>query len=428
MANARELVLKGLYQIEEKGAYSNHALRCVLEDAELRPEDKSFAAELLMGVVRNKLKLDYIIMQFSKVKLKKLSPWVHEILWMGVYQIVCMEHIPDSAACNEAVKLAGRYAHGAARGFVNGVLRSISREKANILYPKESIEQMSVVYSCPQWLTQKLAEQYGVEGCERILADSHKQHAPTIRMNPLRSDSGELVEILRAEGISLHPNPEDPECFYVDGALNVYGSPAYKNGLYTVQNTSSMAAVKVLNPQPGETVLDVCAAPGGKTTQIAEQMKDQGKILAWDIHPHKIALIQAAAERLGLSCIRAEQHDAAVPVPDLEGKADRVLADVPCSGIGVIHKKPDIKWKRKEEDIPALCRIQREILKTVCGYVKAGGTLVYSTCTILAEENQEQAQWFQRTYPDFELVSQQQLLTCETGGSGFYIAEFLRKR
>lgn len=428
MANARELVLKGLYQIEEKGAYSNKALRDILDNSGLAPADRAFATELLMGVVRNKLKLDHMIAQFSKVRLKKLSPWVHQILRMGVYQMVCREHIPDSAACNEAVKLAGRYAHGAARGYINGVLRSIAREKEKIAYPEDPIARMSVMYSCPMWLTERLAEQYGQTGCRRILEDSHRQHPPTLRVNRLKTTGAELVQTLLEEGIKTRQDREDPWCLYVDGPLHIQSSPAYQKGLYTVQNTSSMAAVRTLAPLPGEIVMDVCAAPGGKTTQMAECMEDQGRILAFDIHPHKIGLIQAAADRLGLTCVEAAKQDAALFQPELEKGADRVLADVPCSGIGVIHKKPDIKWKRQAEDIPALCQLQKKILDTVCRYVKDGGTLVYSTCTILREENQDQAAWFAETHPDFHMESERQILTCETGGSGFYIAKFVRTK
>ena len=428
MAGARELILKGLYQIEEKEAYSNKALQEILENRNLAAADRSFATELLMGVVRNKLKLDYIITQFSKIKMRKLSPWVHQILRMGIYQMVCMDNIPDSAACNESVKLAGKYGHGASRGFVNGVLRSVSRNKENISYPVENPQRLSVIYSCPDWLTEKLISQYGADIAERILAASHKQQPLTIRVNRLKITGEALTEQLAKEGCKACFKDDDPLCLYIDGALNVNDSICYKEGLYSIQNISSMAAVKALSPKRGDFVLDLCAAPGGKTAYAAEMMDNCGRIIAFDIHAHKVELIEKTAQRLGISIIEAREQNAEIFQADLEQKADCVLADVPCSGIGVIHKKPDIKWRRSIADITELCKIQKRILENAAKYVKPGGTLVYSTCTVLREENQEQTVWFLNKYPMFGLEEERQLHTYETGGSGFYIAKFIRKR
>lgn len=290
------------------------------------------------------------------------------------------------------------------------------------------IARMSVMYSCPMWLTERLAEQYGQTSCRRILEDSHRQYPPTLRVNRLKTTGAELVQTLLEEGIKTRQDREDPWCLYVDGPLHIQSSPAYQKGLYTVQNTSSMEAVRTLAPLPGETVMDVCAAPGGKTTQMAECMEDRGRILAFDIHPHKIGLIQAAADRLGLTCVEAAEQDAALFQPELEKGADRVLADVPCSGIGVIHKKPGYQMETSGGGYSRPVSAAKKILDTVCRYVKDGGTLVYSTCTILREENQDQAAWFAETHPDFHMESERQILTCETGGSGFYIAKFVRTK
>lgn len=425
MASAREIVLKGLYKTETDGAYSNKALNDVLSDRSLAAADRAFATELMMGVIRCRLQLDYIIQKFSKLKLKKLSPWIHQILRMGVYQIICMNNVPDSAACNESVKLAAKYGHGAAKGYVNGVLRSIARGREDISYPSKNPERMSIIYSCPVWLTEKLVNQYGEETAEKILAESHKPHPVTLRVNSLKTTGEELTDILKNEGVSASLSAENRNCVYVDGALNINSSAAYKNGLYTLQNTSSMAAAEALDPKPGELVLDMCAAPGGKTTYIAELMQNRGRVRAFDIHPHKIELINSAAKRLGISIIEAEVNDASVLKTDLIGMADRVLADVPCSGIGVIHKKPDIKWRRTAEDIPELCRIQYKILCNAAEYVKTGGTLVYSTCTILKEENEEQTRRFLKEHTAYCLEEERTLQTFETGGSGFYIAKFI---
>lgn len=426
MANARELVLKGLCRIEEKGEYSNIALAYVLERDDLSPVDRAFVTELMMGVVRNRLKLDYIIQKFSKIKLKKLSPKVHQMLRMGIYQMVCMDNIPDSAACNETVKLANKYAHGGAKGYVNGLLRSVSREKENIEYPTDDLNRLSIYYSCPLWLTEKLICQYGADECEKILADSHIKHSPAIRVNRTKITENELIKVLDDEGIKVKATDIE-NCLLVEGAINVKKSKAYLDGLYTLQGISSMMAVDVLAPKADEFIMDMCAAPGGKTTQIAEIMGDKGKVLAFDIHPHKIDLIKAAAERLGLYSVEAKLGNSAVFIEEYAQKADRVLVDAPCSGIGIIHKKPDIKWQRVEEDIEELVKIQRDILETSSKYVKSGGVLVYSTCTILKEENQEQVQKFLENNPDFELEEERQIQTYQKGGNGFYIAKMIRK-
>lgn len=426
MPNARELVLKGLYKMEKDSAYSNKALLEILNNRELMDIDRGFVTELFSGVIRMKLRLDYIIAQFSKIKIKKLSPWVINILRMGIYQIIFMDGVPNSAACNESVKLSQKYANTGARGYINGVLRTVSREKDSIKYPKETVEFLSVYYSCPIWLTKKLTEQFSKEECEEILKSSDSKQRLTIRVNTLKTNAENLVEILAEEGIKADKNPDNHNCLYIDGALNITTSKAYKEGLYTLQNISSMAAVEYLAPMPDERVLDLCAAPGGKSTYIAELMKNKGEVVSFDIYSHKIQLIKNSADRLGITIIDAGVNNAEEFSPELENSFDRVLADVPCSGIGVIHKKPDIKWQRKEEDIEELAQIQWNILNNAKRYVKRNGVLVYSTCTILREENQDQKERFLKENPDFSLEKEELLLTHKTGGSGFYIAKFKR--
>ncbi|MBR5152310.1 MAG: 16S rRNA (cytosine(967)-C(5))-methyltransferase RsmB [Clostridia bacterium] len=426
MANARELTLKALYSVEVEGTYSNQALKTLLGQKDLPREDRGFVTELLLGVVRNKLFLDYVISRFSSVRLKKLSPWIHGILRLGVYQVVCMERIPDSAACNEMVKLAGKYSRGASKGFVNGVLRTVSREKDRIPYPDDQTEAMSVRYSCPLWLTEKLLSQYGAE-TEEILAATLKPYPVSLRVNTLKTDKEELQKRLLEEGVRTYPHEKNDRCLYVDGGLNVEQSPAYRDGLYTLQNISSMTAVEWLAPLRGERVLDLCAAPGGKTTYMGERMENTGKIVACDIHPHKIPLLTAAAERLGLTIVETVCLDATELSAEWMESFDCVLADVPCSGIGVIHKKPDIKWNRNAEDVDALAEVQEKILNNAATYVKAGGRLVYSTCTILQEENGDQIAKFLKTHPEFVLEKEETLFIHKTGGSGFYIAKLIRK-
>lgn len=427
MATAREMVLRGLYRIETEDAYTNQVLKEVLSNDSVSPVDRGFITELLTGVVRHRLRLDYVIERFSKVKLKKLSPWVHQILRMGIYQILFLERVPDSAACNESVKLANHYANGGARGFVNGVLRTVVREKENIPLPEKNPERFSVEFSCPLWLTEKLLEQYGDETTRKILAASQEKHPVSLRVNKLAITAEKLQMQLEEEGIITSLDSEHPNRLFVEGALDVTRSKAYSKGLYSVQNSSSMSAVETLDPQKGDVILDLCSAPGGKTTYMAERMENVGEVHAFDLHPHKIELITKSAERLGISIVSAVVQDGTEQMEQWVGKADRVLADVPCSGIGVIHKKPDIKWHRTMEDVEELCKIQKKILKNAASYLKPDGVLVYSTCTILKEENERQIQAFLNETPGFVLEEEKTLFTHETGGSGFYIAKIIRK-
>ncbi len=424
--NPREAAIIAIHKIEEDGAYLNAAILEAADSCDAR--DKAFANELVMGTVRNKIYLDFIIQAYSKIKLKKLSPWVSAILRTGVYQLVKMDKVPISAACNEAVKLASKYAHKTARGYVNGVLRSISRELENLPEPTgKKAEVMSILYSSPLWLTEKLISQFGEEKAEDILKDSLFPHPTMIRVNKLKITQSELVEVLKGEGISAEQDSDVDSCLKIIGAIDIKRSKAYSDGLYTLQNINSMRAALILDPKSDETVIDACAAPGGKTTHIAELMKDCGRVVAFDVHPHKINLIESAARRLGLNCIEAKCHNSEEAYSELLGQADRVLADVPCSGIGTIHKKPDLKYNRRAEDIEALCEIQKNILKTASSYVKRGGVLVYSTCTILEEENGLQIKAFLRENPDFECEFEKTYLAFETGGSGFYICRLKRK-
>ncbi len=425
-ANPREAAMTALYKIENDGAYSTKAI--IDASANIDGRDKAFVNELVMGVLRNKLRIDYIIQSFSKIKLKKLSPKVHQILRCGVYQLLFMDKVPASAACNEAVKLASKHAHSAAKGYVNGVLRSISRSLDAL--PKLSAdnvtEYMSVMYSCPKWLVEKLISQFGRETSEAILKDSLLPHPAMIRVNRTKTNAEELIKTLDEEGICAAKG-ETEDCLIITGAIDVTSSKAYNDGFYTLQNINSIRAALALSPTSGETVIDVCSAPGGKATHIAELMEDKGSVIAFDIHPHKIKLIENAAKRLGLTCIEAMVNDSEVPVDKFIGTADRVLADVPCSGIGVIHKKPDIKWNRQAEDIDKLCKTQKNILCSASQYLKSGGTLVYSTCTILKEENVDVIDDFLKTHNDFEKQSENLYLAHETGGSGFYICVLKKK-
>lgn len=423
---ARETAFKILYDVEQNGAYVNHVLSEALGSGKLSPADAGLCNELVFGVLKRRLTLDYIISKFSSVRLKKISPSVLTILRLGVYQLWYLDKIPSSAAVNESVKLAGKYSNRS-RGFVNGVLRSADRERDSFKMPDKSNfpEYLSVVYSYPLWITERLLSQYGVQLCERILAAANERQPVFARMNTLKATPKECAEAIARDGVQV----EDTELEYVKrlvGKVDINSLDSYKNGYFTLQNINSSMAAEVLAPQPGEKIIDVCAAPGGKTTHIAEKMQNRGEILAFDVHEHKIKLIENAAKRLGIDIISAQSHNMTEFIPKLEKSADRVLLDAPCSGLGVIHKKPDIKWTRKPEDIEELCAVQAKLLDVCARYVKSEGVLVYSTCTILKEENEEQIQKFLETHVNFKKEYERSFFTHENGGSGFYICKMIR--
>ncbi|MBE7031348.1 MAG: 16S rRNA (cytosine(967)-C(5))-methyltransferase RsmB [Ruminococcaceae bacterium] len=426
---ARESALRALHSIDTQSAYVNAALKQALSVDGMSLADKGLVTEIIYGVVSNKTAVDYIISQFSKVKLKKMSPWVLAILRMGVFQIFYMDKIPHSAACNEAVKLAKKYSHGAGAGFVNGVLRSVARSIEEFSFPKtgDAVKDLSLEYSYPEWMTKKLITEYGAEKCAELYAENRKAHGICVRVNTLKTTPAKLIDILKAEGVECEKVENAENALYLHGKFNAELSAAYRDGLFSLQNISSQMAVEALDPQKNELIIDMCAAPGGKSCAAAERMGNEGKVISFDIFEHKINLIKNAAKRLGISIIDAKVGDSTAICEELAGKADRVLADVPCSGLGVIHKKPDIKWSRKELDIAELCNIQAKILEVAAAYVKDGGVLVYSTCTILPEENRLRIEEFLKNHSEFKKVFEQQILTGYSGESGFYICKMVKE-
>lgn len=383
MKNAREAAFKILLMTDFGGAYSNLALKSNLDG--LSAVDKGLATKLVYGCISMRITLDYIISQFSKTKIQKLSNNVHEILRLGIYQIYFMDKIPDSAAVNESVNLASRYAT-VSKGFVNGVLRSAVRGKDSISYPEEKTEFLRTRYSFPKKLCDKFIAEFGFDKAESIIKSLLDTPETTIRANRLKTDADSLIKLLTENGVNASKSPLASDCITVTG-LDVGSSPEFKKGFYTVQDTAAQLACLVLNPQKGDTVIDMCAAPGGKTTYLAELMDNEGVITAFDIYPHKTELIDENAERLGIDIINTCACDSGVYKTTLENRADKVLADVPCSGLGIIRRKPDIKWNR--DDMSTLPEIQKKILENAVRYAKPGGEIVYSTCTILAEENEE---------------------------------------
>jgi len=409
----REIALKTIYDINEKGAYSNIALNKQLMSNAFKDVDRAFITDLVYGTIKWKLTIDYIISSFSSIKLKKISPWIINILRLGVYQILYMDRIPESAACNESVKLAKKFGHAASSSFVNGVLRNVARNKSSITYPdkeKNPAMYLSVKYSHPEWLVERWISDFGFDFTEGLLASNNEVPDFTVRVNTLKTSKEDLMADLSKNGIQAIEGKAVEEAIILRNPGSFLNLSSYKLGHFQVQDESSMLSAIILDPKPGQLVIDVCSAPGGKATHMAQIMKNKGQIIARDVHEHKIDLINEAAKRLGISIIKAEVHDATLVDESLLEKADRVLVDAPCTGYGIIRKKPDIKWTRTMTDIKEITDLQFKILSAASKYVKPGGSIVYSTCTIEKEENRDLVERFLAHNKDFEFEEFDELL------------------
>lgn len=404
---AREIALKALYKIEKEDAYSNIALNQVLkENKNIDERDVGLISELVYGTITWKLTLDEIIKKYSNIKLKKISVWILNILRMGIYQIIFLDKIPKSAAVNESVNLAKRYGHKSSSNFVNAILRKVSvNDYKELEEIKDDKERISKTTSMPMWIIEELLKQKDIKEVEEICKNSNLKPNTSIRINKLKTDKKDFEEILKGRKIEyLEGSLED---FVVLKKIkNIENIDLFKEGFFTVQDEGAGLIVDVLAPKEGECILDACSSPGGKTTYIAEKMKNKGKIKAWDIHEHRVKLVQNAAKRLGINIIQAKTQDATEFNQDLVGKFDKILLDVPCLGLGVIKRKPDIKWKRKKEDIEEITKIQKAILNNCSKYLKKKGELVYSTCSILKEENEDIIEGFLKENSQFEFCKE----------------------
>lgn len=404
---AREIALKALYKIEKEEAYSNIALNQVLkENRNIDERDVGLISELVYGTITWKLTLDEIIKKYSNIKLKKISVWILNILRMGIYQIIFLDKIPKSAAVNESVNLAKRYGHKSSSNFVNAILRKVSvNDYKELEEIKDDKERISKITSMPMWIIEELLKQKDIKEVEEICKNSNLKPNTTIRINKLKTNKKELEEKLDERKIEyLEGSLED--FFVLKKVKNIENIDLFKEGFFTVQDEGAGLIVDVLAPKEDECILDACSSPGGKTTYIAEKMKNKGKIEAWDIHEHRVKLVQNVAKRLGINIIQAKTQDATEFNQDLVGKFDKILLDVPCLGLGVIKRKPDIKWKRKKEDIEEITKIQKAILDNCSKYLKKNGELVYSTCSILKEENEDIIERFLKENLDFKICKE----------------------
>ena len=414
-----------LMDVEAKKSYSNIALNHHIICG--KPNKPSFVRELVYGVLENKKLLDYIIGKFIDHGIDSLKTSDLVVLEMGIYQLGYMNSVPEYAAVNESVALAKRFCRGR-DAMINAVLRAYIREK-NVTLPdraSDEIKYLSIRYSCEEWIVSMWVDQYGIEETEKILAASQGNPGLIIRVNTLKTGKEDLARRLEERGFEVKNSTICDSALKVTKGSGILDGKLYKNGLFSIQDESSMKTVEILDPKPGETVIDVCAAPGGKTLAIAERMSNRGEIIATDIYLRKLGIINKEAERLGISIVRTWPWDATKVDSDLLQKADRVLADVPCSGLGVIRRKPEVKYKKKIYEFDSLPRKQMEILKVAAQYVKVGGVLQYSTCTINKNENEKIIKEFLRKNKNFVILEEKQFMPHIDGTDGFYVCKMLK--
>jgi len=444
--NIRGIGVKIIEEVYEKEHFLKEVLDGYFYVHEFEQMEKSFLNKLVYGTVEQQVKIDYIINQFSKTKVNKLKPFIYYVLSISIYQMLEMDQVPHSAVCNEAVKLVKKRKMGNLSGYVNGVLRNISRELKYTTYPEyetDPVGYFSIRYSMPKWLCEILLSQYNEEIVHKIGEDSLQSPVMTIRHNPIKCTKDELISELNSYNLSFIPGHLFDYAYKITGPINLKEVSSFQNGHFLVQDESSMLASEILAPDIGSKVLDLCAAPGGKTTHLAQLVGKTGLVIARDVSDKKIDLIKSNMEKLGINHIQCEVADATILNENDIESFEYVLIDAPCSGLGILKKKPDIKRNMNPERIQSLLNIQHIILNNASMYVKIGGVMVYSTCTINKQENHDQVKRFLNTHPNYELIdlgvkntisSMQieegmlQLLPIDDLTDGFFIAKLKKVR
>ena len=431
--NTREIVLDTLLSLERGEDFSHRLVRAVLNKYNYMDErDKGFIKRVTEGTIERQIELDYYLDQFSSVPVRRMKPLIRCLLRMSVYQLLYMDSVPDSAVCNEACKLAQKRKFANLKGFVNGVLRKISREKEHLPLPDETQDRrayLTVRYSMPRWIVDLWCGQYGEERTQRILEGLLSVHPVSIRFRTdlAEAERRQLVDRMTKQGARLTQSSALPYLYTMEHAEDLTQLPGYADGAFLVQDASSVLAVEAAQIAPGDAVLDICAAPGGKSMLAAELAGAKGCVTARDLTEKKTALIEENRARMGLENLRVEVFDATQTDAESVGKADVLLADVPCSGLGVLGKKRDIKYRMTPEKMKEIAALQRRIIENSWQYVKPGGVLLYSTCTIHAEENEQMARWIAAQFP-FMLEEERQFLPGEDETDGFYYARLRRQR
>ena len=435
----RELAMRVLQKVHAEGAYANVALAETLREMQLTERDRRFLTELVYGVVKAGDTLDYMVGRYV-ADIRKTQPAIRELLRLGFYQIFFMNKVPASAACNTAVELAKKHGRRGADSFVNGVLRTALREPARAALPRgRDARSLALREQHPLWMTERWIRTYGYDRAEALCRCNNTSAPLSLRTNTLRTSRAQLIAELEAAGAEAKASAWAPEGIVLRGHGALDALAPLRDGLVQVQDESSMLVAHVLAPEPGMTVIDACAAPGGKTTHIAQRMENRGHILAFDIYEEKIRRIERNARRLGISIIEGAVLDAREIGARYRAQADRVLVDAPCSGLGVLRRKPDARWRKSASDAKTLPPLQREILTSAAQAVKKGGVLVYSTCTMEDCENSDVVEHFLREHPAFVLEETRsflpekkraermvQIMPEEGGPDGFFIARMRR--
>lgn len=437
--NPRKVIVEILEEIFENGAYSNIVLKKVAKSQDIDDLDKGLIYRIVYGVVENKIYLDYIIRKLSSVRLKKIDNTVLNILRMSVYQINFMDKIPSFAVVNEAVKITKKY-NGRYGAFVNGILRNYLRnmEKTNEIVSKNNMEYLSIKYSYPLWMIELFASKFG-EDTESLLIGLNEEPKLVLRTNTLKIDRESLIKRLESIGMSVKKSEISSYGIILDdlGSNNIDETEEYKKGYYYVQDESSMLVAEVLDPKAGEKVLDLCSAPGGKTSHIAQVMNNQGQIEARDVFDHKLDLMNDTFDRLGINIVNCKKEDGTVHNSDYDNYFDKVLVDAPCSGLGIIKRKPEIKYNMTLESVKELSELQYNILLNASKYVKDDGILVFSTCTINDIENINTVNKFLKENSEFELVKIKfdskeydniEMYPHEDNTDGFFICKLKKKK
>ena len=405
MENTRELAVNMLLEITEQNKYSHLVIRNVLDKYNyMDGRDKAFLKRITEGTLERKIQIDFVLNQFSKVSVSKMKPFIRNLLRVSVYQLLFMDSVPERAVCNEAVKLAGKRGFKNLQGFVNGVLRNIARKKEEISWPdegKNTVGYLSVKYSMPEWLVEKFLSERGASQTEKMLESFLEASPVTVRLKEtLKEEDREVfLNEMKKSGVRVKKHPYLPYAFEILNAEGISALPGFTEGLFMVQDVSSMLVCEAADIKKGDRVIDVCASPGGKALHAAEKLQGTGFVSARDLTEYKAEMIRDNIRRMKTQNVEAFVSDARQLREEDVETADVLLCDLPCSGLGIIGKKTDIKYHVSEEGLKQLKELQREILSVVWQYVKKGGVLIYSTCTVNPDENEENVKWFTENYP-----------------------------
>ena len=405
MENTRELAVNMLLEIAEQNKYSHLVIRNVLDKYNyMDGRDKAFLKRITEGTLERKIEIDYVLNQFSKVSVSKMKPFIRNLLRVSVYQLLFMDSVPERAVCNEAVKLAGKRGFKNLQGFVNGVLRNIARKKEEISWPEEernTAGYLSVKYSMPEWLVEKFLSERGALQTKKMLESFLEASPVTVRLKEtLKEEDREVfLNEMKKSGVRFKKHPYLPYAFEILNAEGISALPGFEKGLFMVQDVSSMLVCEAAGIKKGDRVIDVCASPGGKALHAAEKLQGTGFVSARDLTEYKAEMIRDNIRRMNVKNVEAFVSDARQLREEDVETADVLLCDLPCSGLGIIGKKTDIKYHVSEEGLKQLKELQREILSVVWQYVKKGGVLIYSTCTVNPDENEENVKWFTENYP-----------------------------